>query len=55
MFSPTEVLSSQPDIIVRALGLLAFALIAKHALNRLVRHISLRRQQKRSIRPLQRK
>ena len=52
MFSPTEVLSAQPDIIVRALGLLAFTLIGIHAINRLMRHLlSLRRQQKNMIRP----
>lgn len=53
MFSPTEVLSAQPDIIIRILGLLAFTLIGLHAINRLVRHLSLRRQQKSMIRPKQ--
>ena len=49
MFSPTEILSSQPDIIVHILGLLAFALIGMHLLNRLVRSLSLRRQKKITI------
>ena len=50
MFSPTEILSAQPDIIVRALGLLAFTLAGIHTINRLMRHLSLRRQQKSMIR-----
>ena len=50
MFSPTEVLSAQPDVIVRALGLLAFTLVGIYAINRLVRHLSSRRQQKSMIR-----
>jgi len=55
MFSPTEVLSSQPDVIINSLGLLAFTLFGMYGVSRLVQHLSLRRQKKRLAHPLQRK